>query len=240
MTITDASEHTSGNMPEYKFAASIADQGFNFRDFEFSDRKVTGAQIAEAVHAHPVADFVVLQQLESLELEPLRPTELADLKTSRRFFVIRGDATYNFVVDGLSLAWPQKAITGLNITRLIFKHDEDVELLLEREDQPDKVISDDDQVRLSSDGVEKLKTRPAKVAVTIVVEGTEHQWHKKKISYDEVVTLEVPDHAQHPEITYSVKYTKGPGNRPEGTLAKGENTRVKDGMIFNVSETGQS
>ena len=75
---------------------------------------------------------------------------------------------------------------------------------------------------------------------TIIVEGTEHEWRKDTISYDEVVTLEVPDYAQHPEITYSVKYKRGHGNKPEGTLAKGESVRVKNGMIFSVSETGQS
>jgi hypothetical protein len=54
------------------------------------------------------------------------------------------------------------------------------------------------------------------------------------------VTLEVPDYARHPEVTYSVKYKNGHGNKPEDTLAKGESVRVKDGMIFSVSETGQS
>ncbi len=76
--------------------------------------------------------------------------------------------------------------------------------------------------------------------VTIYVEGTEHRWRKDTISYDEVVTLEVPDYPQHPEVTYSVKYKKGLGNRPEGTLSKGESVKVKDGMRFSVSETGQS
>lgn len=76
--------------------------------------------------------------------------------------------------------------------------------------------------------------------VTIIVEGAPHTWPKGTISYDEVVTLEVPDYAQHPEITYSVKYKNGQGNKPEDTLAKGESVRVKDGMIFSVSETGQS
>jgi hypothetical protein len=76
--------------------------------------------------------------------------------------------------------------------------------------------------------------------VTIIVEGTPHQWSKDRITFDEVVTLEVPDYAQHPEITYSVKYKKGPGERPEDTLSKGESVKVKDGMIFYVSETGQS
>jgi hypothetical protein len=76
--------------------------------------------------------------------------------------------------------------------------------------------------------------------VTIVVEGTEHEWPKDDISYAQVVTLEVPDYAQHSEITYSVRYKRGQGNKPEGTLAPGASVKVKEGMIFNVSETGQS
>ena len=79
-----------------------------------------------------------------------------------------------------------------------------------------------------------------KKTVTIIVEGTAHEWPKEEITYAEVVTLEVPDYPQHPEITYSVKYTRGHGNKPEGILAPGGSVKVKDGMIFNVSETGQS
>ncbi len=79
-----------------------------------------------------------------------------------------------------------------------------------------------------------------KKTVTIIVEGTEHEWPKGEITYAEVVTLEVPDYTQHPEITYSVRYKRGQGNKPEGTLAPGASVKVKDGMIFNVSETGQS
>lgn len=76
--------------------------------------------------------------------------------------------------------------------------------------------------------------------VTIVVEGAPHEWPKDEISYAEVVTLEVPDHAQHPEITYSVSYKNGHGNKPEGILVPGASVKAKEGMVFYVSETGQS
>lgn len=79
-----------------------------------------------------------------------------------------------------------------------------------------------------------------KKAVTIIVEGTPHEWPKGEITYAEVVTLEVPDYSQHPEITYSVKYKRGHGNKPEGVLAPGVSVKVKEGMVFSVSETGQS
>jgi hypothetical protein len=79
-----------------------------------------------------------------------------------------------------------------------------------------------------------------KKTITIIVEGTPHEWPKDEITYAQVVTLEFPDYPQHPEITYSVKYRKGQGNKPEGTLSPGGSVKVKEGMIFNVSRTGQS
>jgi hypothetical protein len=86
-----------------------------------------------------------------------------------------------------------------------------------------------------------MEDAEAAKTVTIIVEGTPHQWPKHEdISYSQVVTLEVPDYPQHTEITYAVTYRNGHGNKPEGVLAPGASIKVKDGMTFNVSETGQS
>lgn len=82
--------------------------------------------------------------------------------------------------------------------------------------------------------------KPEKKPITIIVEGAPHEWPKQKISYEEVVTLEVPDYAQHPDINYAVKYKRAHGNKPEGILVKGDSVKVKEGMVFSVSETGQS
>lgn len=79
-----------------------------------------------------------------------------------------------------------------------------------------------------------------KKEVTIIVEGTAHQWPKEEISYDEVVRLEIPNYSPTAGIIYSIKYTRGNGNKPEGILSPGGSVKVKNGMVFNVSETGQS
>ena len=76
--------------------------------------------------------------------------------------------------------------------------------------------------------------------VTIIVEGTPHKWPEEYISYTQVVTLEVPDYSQHPQITYTVRYKEGPRGKPEGTLSSGGTVKVREGMIFSVSPTGQS
>jgi hypothetical protein len=94
---------------------------------------------------------------------------------------------------------------------------------------------DDTEVHLKED--EHFYTEEV---FTIIVEGAAHLWLKKEITYVEVVTLEVPDYAQHAEITYSVKYKDGPAHKPEGTLPPGGKVKVKNGMVFSVSETGQS
>ena len=86
------------------------------------------------------------------------------------------------------------------------------------------------------------KDKGKEKTVTIYVEGKPHEWPKDEtISYVQVVTLEVPNYAEHPEINYTVTYERGHGNKPEGTLPPGgEPVKVKEGMIFNVAETGQS
>jgi hypothetical protein len=77
--------------------------------------------------------------------------------------------------------------------------------------------------------------------VTIVVDGTPHEVPKNEnITYAEVVTLAYPDYPQHPEITYSVTYTHGQGDKPEGILVPGGSVKVKEGMSFRVNRTGQS
>jgi hypothetical protein len=77
--------------------------------------------------------------------------------------------------------------------------------------------------------------------VTIFVESTAHEWPKDQdISYAQVVTFEFPDFAQHPEITYTVTYEKGHGSKPEAPLPKGASVKVKDGIIFHVTDSGQS
>jgi len=78
-----------------------------------------------------------------------------------------------------------------------------------------------------------------KKTFTIYVEGIPHEWPKTEISYKEVVSL-VPDYKDNPDVTYSVTYERGHGNKPEGTLSPGGTVKVKEGMIFNVSDTGQS
>lgn len=76
--------------------------------------------------------------------------------------------------------------------------------------------------------------------ITIVVDATQFEVTKEVLTYAEVVTLVNPDYPQHPEVTYSVTYMRGPHENHEGTLSPGGSVRIKNGMVFRVSRTGQS
>lgn len=87
---------------------------------------------------------------------------------------------------------------------------------------------------MANEDKDKTKT------VTIIIDGTPHEVEKGELTYDDVVTLADPEYPQHPDTTYSVTYKRGHGDKPEGTLSPGGSVKVKDGMVFNVSRTGQS
>lgn len=115
-------------------------------------------------------------------------------------------------------------------------------LLRDYESPNDQAIGKTETIKFA-DGpvfVTRCKGQEGPFSVTIIVEGTPHEWSKKTIAYEEVVKLEVPEYPQNPPLTYAVKYRGGPNEKPEGILSPGATVKVKDRMIFNVSETGQS
>jgi hypothetical protein len=77
--------------------------------------------------------------------------------------------------------------------------------------------------------------------VTIYVDGTPYEEPPKEhITYAAVVTLAHPDYPQHPQVSYSVTYTGGPKEKPEGILPPGGSVKLKEAMAFRVNRTGQS
>lgn len=73
----------------------------------------------------------------------------------------------------------------------------------------------------------------------IYVNEDKHQINTHDISYARVVDLYLGEGGA-PSKEYLVKYSHGPSQNPSGTLAPGEEVKVKDGMRFRVSGTGES
>lgn len=77
---------------------------------------------------------------------------------------------------------------------------------------------------------------------TIIVNAQPKSWNEKEITYDQVTQLAFPDPPPPGiVITYTVEFERAEGNKPEGSLVKsGPPAKVKEGMIFSVTETGRS
>jgi hypothetical protein len=74
----------------------------------------------------------------------------------------------------------------------------------------------------------------------IIVNARERQFRGKEISFNQVVELAFGTVSTNPNIVYSVTYKRGHGNKPEGTMDKGDTVKVKEGMIFDVTQTDKS
>lgn len=156
----------------------------------------------------------------------------------RRHVTVDAPPKLAFVVDDHWEVTVQPNQTGQSIRGLLGVPPSLV-LLRDYESPVDAPIDDHLQVKFAEGPV--FITRPGKPhEVTIIVEGTPHQWLKPTITYAEVVTLFDPNYPQHPEITYSVKFKNGPNHKQEGILSPGASVKVKDHMVFNVCATGQS
>lgn len=78
--------------------------------------------------------------------------------------------------------------------------------------------------------------------VTLIVNAQRKPWNETRINYEEVTHLAFPDPGPPGVvITYTVEYEAGPRQNPEGSLTRtSKAVRVKNGMIFHVTETGRS
>lgn len=76
------------------------------------------------------------------------------------------------------------------------------------------------------------QNKPAQIIINMEA----HTVSQQRISYEEIVRLAFP---QGPfDITYSVDFASERGQ--DGTLSKGKDTKVHDGMIFNVIKSNRS
>ncbi|MBU1822076.1 MAG: multiubiquitin domain-containing protein [Bacteroidetes bacterium] len=74
--------------------------------------------------------------------------------------------------------------------------------------------------------------------ITIIVNGRKVSIIKQDISYSMLVELSQTPTGEN--VTHTITYRNGHGNKPMGSLVEGESIKVKDEMIFNVTATDRS
>jgi hypothetical protein len=74
----------------------------------------------------------------------------------------------------------------------------------------------------------------------IIVNGRQKEVSTKTLTFDQVVALAFNPVPSGPNVQFTVTYRKGPRKNREGSMTEGETVRIKDGMIFDVTETNKS
>lgn len=98
----------------------------------------------------------------------------------------------------------------------------------------------DQLIDLREPGVERFKTK-LNQDITIIIVGREKKVDKHYLSYTEIINLHYegnPPTGQY--ICFTVLYSNGPHQNPEGTLTDGQTVKLQCGMKFNVRTTDKS
>jgi hypothetical protein len=74
----------------------------------------------------------------------------------------------------------------------------------------------------------------------IIVNGRDKDWNEKTISFEQVVILAFGTYQNNGRTAYTVTYTRGNNDKPQGSVVAGDIVKVKHKMIFNVSATDKS
>ncbi len=172
---------SSSHRPD-AFPVKVAGPDLNFQEITLNDPKPTGRQIVAAAGFKPVEDFGVLQWLPTGDLEELRLNETTDLRERgiERFIIAQTDRAFFFELEGERQEWLVPFINGITLKRLGGKDLDSVIVVLEREDEPDREIDDQEQVDLSKRGLEKFKFHPVEKIVVIFVNGEKNPVNIKR------------------------------------------------------------
>jgi Multiubiquitin len=74
----------------------------------------------------------------------------------------------------------------------------------------------------------------------IIVNGRQKEVLTKALTFDQVVAWAFNPVPSGPNVQFTVTYRKGLRKNHEGSMTEDESVRVKDGMIFDVTETNKS
>jgi hypothetical protein len=103
-------------------------------------------------------------------------------------------------------------------------------------DQEDELVPRDDTVvQLKED-----EHFYSEKAIAIIVNGQKKEVAETKLTFDEVIKLAFPTRPTGDNVMFTVRYRHGPKQNPSGTLLEGESVRIKNGMIFDVTQTVRS
>lgn len=144
-----------------KIMIEIAGTDLVFHNHDPETETPTGGKIAKLAGFTEGQHPFVLQWMNDGDFEGLRPQEEADLSKGKKFIVALADASNRILIDGNELDWPADEISNDAIRKLGRIPDGKL-IYLERQDEPDLLVGNNDMIKIHKDGVEEFRSREPK------------------------------------------------------------------------------
>jgi hypothetical protein len=163
---------------------------------------------------------------------------IVDGHCERRHVVPSESPKLAFVVDDRWEVTIQPKQTAESLRGLLGIGD-GVELLRDFESPNDGPIEDGERI-LFQDGPVFITRKAEGRETNIIVRGRPRKVSGRTISFEQVVALAYNPVRTEPFIVYTVSYSRGPKANREGDLFPGQTVKIKEGMVFLVTETDKS
>jgi len=205
------------------------------KGFKWPEQYITGAEIKKlgGIDAESDLYLSISKPWKDELIENDRRINLA-LPEVEQFFV-KNDLRYT--INGVEFKSNKQFINGKQLRAQGTIPDGDVLYLLAEKNWEDNLIEDDEWVDLARPGKEDFVSRSP--TYCIVINTRDFDWNKRTITYEEVVRLAHPDFNPDSCI-YTVKYTNGPKQNPQGSMSAGDFIYIKNKIKFHVTPTNKS
>lgn len=221
--------------PQSKTSLKFVIEG---KEYETFDQYKTGAELKQIAGIPPETELYlsISKPYRDELIENEKSVNLARPETEY-FFVKK---KLHFFVNDKPFTWYKQYIRGVQIRELgDISADDDIFLDIKEGWQDDQIL-DDEVVDLARPGKERFFSKQRLTEVTLIVNAREKIWKETTISFEQVVVLAFGTYDNNPDKGYTVTYCRGWEPKPEGTMVKGSNVRVKNKMVFDVTATDKS
>jgi hypothetical protein len=213
----------------------------DFRDIFVTDPVPLGRQILSSAGVDPDDGYSLFAVLASGDFEDIRLDEPFDLRErgAERFVAFRTDRDFRLTLNGQQLAWGKPLINGSALYERAKVHD-DQAVFLEVRGGEDRLIEREELIDLTAPGIERFITAPRpRPTFEIIVNARPRVVTGRQVTFEQIVELAFP--GSHDSNTiFSMTYRNAASQPHAGELAAGGIVAVKNGSIFNVTQTVRS
>jgi hypothetical protein len=171
-----------------QYRIKVGNDRLEYETYVVADPVPTGAQILTASGHRPVAGHILIAVLRDGGLEEIRPDETVEIfrRGVERFIAFRSDRSFRFVLNDRRLEWGANSILGRVLKLLAGLDPAKSGAWLERRDELDMLVEDDQLVSLAGKEVERFRAAPVFI---LCIEGDSHRWLKSTITMEEIAAL---------------------------------------------------